>query len=108
MRIVEKHACLMNIDQILIIRRIHDGNFTVTATICANCKLCGNSWPLNHIIQTNALHLQATHFMHIVEKHRSPMNIHEILNNRHIHDGNFAATATKMCKLQILWKFLAT
>ena len=36
------------------------------------------------------------------------MNIDQILNNRRIHEGNFAVTATKICKLQIGWKFLAT
>ena len=36
------------------------------------------------------------------------MNIDQILNNRRIHDGNFAATATKTSKLQTVWKFLAT
>jgi len=36
------------------------------------------------------------------------MNIDHILNSRRIHDGNFAATVTKMCKLQIVWKFMAT
>jgi len=74
----------------------------------ANCKLCGNSWPLSHNIQTNALHLQAAHFMHIAEKHACLMNIDQILNNRRMHDRNFAATVTKMGKLQIVWTFLAT
>ena len=74
----------------------------------SNCKLCGNFWPLSHNIQTNALHPQAVHFMHIVEKQACLMNIHQILNNRRIHDRNFAATVTKMCKLQIVWTFLAT
>ena len=73
-----------------------------------NCKLCGNSWPLRYNIQTNALHLQAAHFVHIAEKHACLMNIDQILNNRRIHEGNFAVTATKICKLQIGWKFLAT
>jgi len=36
------------------------------------------------------------------------MNIDQILNNRRKHDRNFAATVTKMCKLQIVWTFLAT
>ena len=75
---------------------------------CANCKLCGRSWPLVHNIHTNAVHPQAAHFMHIVEKHACLMYIDQILNNRRIHDGNFAATATKMCKLQTVWTFLAT
>ena len=61
----------------------------------ANCKLCGNSWPLSHNIQTNALHLQAAHFMHIAEKHACLMNIDQILKNRRMHDRNFAATVTK-------------
>ena len=50
-----------------------------------NCKLCGNSWPLNHNIQINALHLQAAHIMHIAEKYAYLMNIDHILNNRRIH-----------------------
>jgi len=75
---------------------------------CANCKLCGRSWPLSHNIHTNAVHPQAAHFMHIVEKHACLMNIHQILNNWRIHEGNFAVTAKKICKLQIVWKFLAT
>ena len=109
MHIVEKHACFMNIDQILNNRRIHEGNFAVAATkICANCKLCGSFWPLSHYIQKNALQRQAAHFMHIVEKHACLMNIDQILNNRRIHEGSFAATATKICKLQTVWTFLAT
>ena len=75
---------------------------------CANCKLCGRSWPLGHNIHTNAVHPQAAHFMHIVVKHACLMNIDQILNNRRIHEGNFAVTATKICKLQIVWKFSAT
>ena len=74
----------------------------------ANCKLCGSSRPLSHYIQINALHCQAAYFMHIAEKQACLMNIDQILNNRRIHDGNFAATVTKICKLQILWTFLAT
>ena len=42
----------MNIDQILNNRRIHDGNFAATSTKMCKLKLCGNSWPLNHNIQT--------------------------------------------------------
>ena len=61
----------------------------------AICKLCGNSWPLSHNIQINALHLQAAHFMHIAEKHACLMNIDHILNNRRIHYRNFAAKVTK-------------
>ena len=75
---------------------------------CANCKLCGRSWPLSYNIHTNALRRQAAHFMHIVEKHACLMNIDQILNNRRIHEGNFGVTATKICKLQSGWKFLAT
>ena len=47
---------------------------------CANCKLCGRSWPLSHNIHTNAVHPQAAHFMHIVEKYHSPMNVDQLLN----------------------------
>ena len=75
---------------------------------CANYKLCGHPWPHSYNIHTNALHRQAAHFMHIAEKHAYVMNIDQILNNRRIHDGNFAATATKTSKLQTVWKFLAT
>ena len=75
---------------------------------CANCKLCGHPLPNSDNIHTNALYRQAAHFMHIAEKHACLMNIDHILNNRRIHDGNFAATVTKMCKLQIVWTFLAT
>ena len=75
---------------------------------CANCKFCGHPWPASDNIHTNALYSQAAHFMHIAEKQACLMNIDQILNNRRIHDRNFAATVTKMCKLQILWTFLAT
>jgi len=75
---------------------------------CANCKLCGSSLPLSHYIQKNALHRQAAHFMHIVEKHCSPMNVNQLLNYSRIDDGSFAVTVTKMCKLQIVWTSLAT
>jgi len=57
MRIVEKHACVMNIDQILNNRRIHDGNFTVTATKCATCKLCGG---LGHLVMVGWLGFNGT------------------------------------------------
>jgi len=49
------------------------------------------------------------HLMHSVERRRNSMNIDQLLDNKHIEDdGNFAATVTKMCKLQIVWQFLAT
>ena len=73
-----------------------------------NCKLCGNSWPHSRNIQTNALHTQGADFMHIVQKHRSPMNVKQLLNYSRTDDCNFAVTVTRMCKLQIVWQLLAT
>ena len=47
--------------------------------------------------------------MHSVERCRNSMNIDQLLDNRHIEDdGNFAATVTKMYKLQIVWTFFAS
>jgi len=83
-------------------------SFAVTVKKCANCKLCGHPWPHSDNIHTNALYRQAAHFMHIGEKHACVMNIDHILNRRRIDDGNFAATVTKMCKLQIVWTFFAS
>ena len=50
---------------------------------CANCKLCGRSWPLSHNIHKNALRRQAAHFMHIQEKHACLMNIDHIVEKYH-------------------------
>jgi len=72
---------------------------------CANCKLCVHPWPHSDNIHRNVLYLQAAHFMHIAEKQACLMNIDQILNNRRKNDRNFDAT---LCKLQIVWTFLAT
>ena len=75
----------MNIDHILNNRHIHDGNFAATATKTSKLQTVWKFLPLRHNIQTNALHLQAAHFMHIAEKHACLMNIDHILNNRRLH-----------------------